>query len=244
MKTDISPLMKSVLTTAENKRPSVITRFLRQREHGKRSVPEIRSWKHSEVVEAVKKATAESNKKTLSRHRLQELHNERPKEFPSPVTIDLMFEDGWKMILKEAGIGFSKSENPSLRILSRPPRDVLYFLDLYRRFGLQTKQLYLEARRKYPEVVPPYVALLRTIGGMEALTHLARLESNEDQIMTLVKLMNDLGGRWPRKRLCRQHAIDRGFLERKFGGKIELEEICRELLVFYRQQRSHTEEKT
>jgi hypothetical protein len=236
MSDELSPLMQKVVEASNRDRPGMIARLIRQRCHGSSNLPEIRSWNKAQITEAVIKAARDRS--ALSRRTLEDLHNKHPKLYPLPSTIDsLLGQYGWHNVLIETGLRSAKIEAVSshIRVLGKPPEhDVVYFLDLLRRFGLRTKFLYLEARRRYPEVVPSYKQLLRVTGGMKTLHYLERLESCEDQLRALVGLMHDLGGRWPRKRLCRERVINRLFLERKFGGRVELEELCRELLPYYR----------
>jgi len=240
MTDDVSPLIQRVISTSSGGRPGLITRLLRMRLHGSKNVPEVRSWTKEEIADVL--AELATKRVILTRRELQELHNKQPKRYPAPITIETIFNpDGWSTALVASGLKPARVEplrTIGLDIIGKPPpEDVLYFLDLYRKFGLTSTALYEEAHRKYPEVVPQYSKLVKAVGGISVLSYLAKLESCEDQLMTLVALMYELNGRWPRKQLCRQHAIDRRHLEKKFGGKIELEELCRELLVFYREQK-------
>jgi len=240
----ISPFMERVIKAKPSNRRNIIARWIQQRKDGGykhfKHAPEIRVWTKEEAAEAIKKAQDENG--YITRTRLQEFHDKDPQNFPMPATLTVVFDGigpqyAWTEALKLAGVKKNLVEYKTTYIEDilgkRPKYDALYFLDLFRKFGLKSFKLYKEARRKYPEVVPSIKALYDEVGGMRALRYLARLNSCEGQIMALVKLMNNLGGRWPKKELCRMNGVDRGFLERKFRGRVELEAMCRDLLEVY-----------
>jgi hypothetical protein len=248
----LSPFIERVIKARPERRRNIIKRWMKESRdknfsHFKHA-PEIRVWTKEEAAEAIKKAQDETG--TLTRRRLQEFHDKDPMNFPMPATLTVVFgadpKHAWTEALKMAGVKKHLVEYTSTvydEILgSKPKYDALYFLDLYRRFGLTTFVLYKQARLRYPEVVPSVHALYREVGGMRALRYLSRLDSCEGQIMALVKLMNNLGGRWPRKELCRMNGVNRGYLEKKFRGRVELESMCRDLLEIYQRGMNKTQE--
>lgn len=248
----ISPFLERVIKAKPDRRRNIIARWIQQRKDGGYShfkhPPEIRVWTKEEAAEAIRKAQDEEG--VLTRTRLQEFHDKDPMNFPMPATLTVVFGIGpqyaWTEALKLAGVKKHITEYKSFvdDILGKRPKyDALYFLDLFRKFGLTSYELYKNARAKYPEVVPSIGALYREVGGMRALRYLSRLNSCEGQIMALVKLMNNLGGRWPRKEVCRMNGVDRGFLERKFRGRVELESLCRDMLEVYRADREQKKEE-
>lgn len=230
-----SEVLKRVEKASPHRRRYLINRLMGKRLQ-KKLVNDIPEWTRELALERVREVYEKRGR--ISHVLLNEFHKKRPELYPSSATVFQLFKeredvnDGWNNMLKELGL---PPRTHFCQLFGKPPKDdVSYYVYLYRDLGLTTRELYKEARRKYPEVVPAYVYLAKNLGGYTALRRLARLDSCSEQLEALLKLMHDLGGRWPKKKKCREHSIDRGYLEQRFGGRQALKSMCLDILRFER----------
>lgn len=179
-------------------------------------------WSKELISEVLKDIFREHKKLTTSI--LNKLRKENPKKYPPPSTVCLRF-GSWENAKKAIG---AKYYHENL-LGDNYEEDVGYFLSLYHQFGLVTKTLYIEGRRKYPQVVPAYSKLKEIFGSFRTFKKVAKLDSCTEQIERLIVLINNLGGRWPRRPLCKEHGIDIKYLDARFGSRKELKEFVRDL---------------
>lgn len=179
-------------------------------------------WSKDLIAEVLKGVLADHGK--LSIPLLRKLRKEDPNKYPAPTTVCLRF-GSWEEAKKAAG-ACQHHEN----ILGGAfEDDVGYFLSLYHQFGVTTRDLYYEGRRKFPQIVPPYNRLKETFGSFKKFKKIARLDSCSDQIERLLILLESLGGRWPKREICKKNGVDVKFLDSRFGGRQELREFVYDL---------------
>lgn len=237
----VSEMLRRVIETPRKLRKKLIKSLTqvkgrKKKKHKKKHpVLSVRQWDLESVL-TVLKAVFEKHQR-LPQSLVVQLHEERPDDYPSVKEIYTRFgfkkdqKNTWNTVKNIVGV----PQVPRWSLVTAPAKEVAYYIHLYRQLGLRTRTAYIRAHKAFPEVVPSYGSLLRNVGGFTALKRLSKMDSCKHQVELLVRLMHKLGKRWPKKHLCREHHIDRGYLERRFGGREELETLCRQLLMMNEQ---------
>jgi len=227
-----SKVIAKILKSAPNRRKRLIERFtdteVKEEKEKKRKVlnyDKEGKWSQDLIIEKLKQVAEEYGKLTWSL--LRRLREEDPENYPAPSTVQYRIGGSWKNVCKAVG----GDANPLyIRALGDSiEENICYFLDLYHRFGVRTRELYLEARRKYPEYVPSYNSFLKIFGTFTAFRKLAKIDSCSEQINRLVELIEELNGRWPRRAQCKERNIDIVFLDKRLGGRKELRALIADL---------------
>lgn len=178
-------------------------------------------WSEDLIVEVLKGVLADHGKLTIPL--LERLRREDPKKYPSPSTVRYKF-GSWQKAKKAAG-ACRLYEN----LFGDIEEDSNYFFSLYHQLKVTTRDMYYEARKKYPQIIPPYRRLLEIFGSFTRFRQVAQLTCPRGQLNRLVVLVESLNGRWPRRSLCKENGIDIVYLDNKMGGRRELKEFVRDL---------------
>jgi len=182
-------------------------------------------WSKERILEILREVAEEYGKLTCTT--LRELRDINPEKYPAVTTVKTRFNGSWKDVCRAVGGKacpvYFNSMGDSIDL------DIYYFLDLFHRFGIKTKILYREARKKYPEIVPPYTNLTDLFGSFLAFRRIANIDSCSGQIKRLVQLVEDLEGRWPKRAMCKERDIDIVFLDKKLGSRRELRAFVKDI---------------
>jgi len=181
-------------------------------------------WSEHLIVEVLKDVF--SNHGKISIPLLRKLRKEDPEKYPAPTTVCHRF-GSWEEAKKAAGVSQIREK---LIGGDEYEDEVGFFLSLYHQFEVTTRDLYYEARKKFPQVVPPYSKLKEVFGSFTNFKRVAQLASCSDQIERLMILIQSLNGRWPSRKICKQNGIDIPFLDYRFGSRQELKEFMRDLI--------------
>jgi len=221
-----SGIIKKIARASPNRRRKLIEKVVKKntvkKEKKKRKFLQYDNegkWSKDLILEVLKQVAEEHGKLTCPL--LRKLRREDPDKYPAPSTVQLRFDGAsWSDICKEiGGKAFPVYVNNMGNSIDL---NLYYFLDLYHRFGITSKSLYVDAREKYPEIVPPYSKLIDLFGSFLNFRKIAKIDSCSEQIKRLSILIRDLDGRWPRRAQCKERDIDIVFLDKKFGGRREL----------------------
>jgi hypothetical protein len=228
-----SGIIDRIAKASPNRRKKLIEKVVKKevskKEKTKRSFfdyDDKGKWSKDLILEVLKQVAEEHGKLTCPL--LRNLRKENPSNYPAPSTVKLRFDGvSWSEICKEVGGNaypvYASNMGDSIDL------NLYYFLDLYHRFGITSKALYLEARSKYPEIVPPYRKLMDLFGSFFNFKKIAKIDSCSEQIKRLSILIIDLDGRWPKRAQCKDRNIDIVFLDKKFGGRKELRSFMRDV---------------
>jgi hypothetical protein len=228
-----SGIIEKIAKASPNRRKKLIEKVVKKdvvkKERKKRQFLQYDGkgkWSKDLILEVLKQVAEEHGK--LTSPLLRNLRKDNPNKYPAPSTVKLRFEGAsWDEICKEVGGKaypvYANDMGDSIDL------NLYYFLDLYHRFGITTKSLYLEARSKYPEIVPPYRRLSDLFGTFTNFKKIAKIDSCSEQIRRLSVLIKDLDGRWPKRAYCKERDIDIVFLDKKFGGRKELRAFMRDI---------------
>jgi len=228
-----SGIIERIAKASPNRRKKLIEKTVKKdtikKERSKRQFLQYDDkgkWSKDLILEVLKQVAEEHGKLTCPL--LRKLRKDSPGDYPAPTTVTLRFEGAsWGEICKEVGGKaypvYANDMGDSIDL------NIYYFLDLYHRFGITSKSLYLEARSKYPEIVPPYKRFSDLFGTFVNFKKIAKIDSCSEQIKRLSILIKDLDGRWPKRAQCKDRDIDIVFLDKKFGGRKELRAFMREI---------------
>ena len=220
-------LISRLLAASPNKQKDIIDRIVNKSSKRKLGVKRLDydkngKWSKELIVDTLRRVLLEHEK--LSIPLLRKLRREDPKNYPAPTTIVNRF-GSWEEAKKEVS---GRARPLYLNILGKI-QGVEYFLRLYHQGKVSTRALYFEARRKYPEAVPPYQKLLDVFGTFTNFKRIAKVDSSVEQINSLIRLVDDLGGLWPKRSQCKSRGIDIVFLDKKMGSRKELRDTVYEL---------------
>jgi len=179
-------------------------------------------WSEDLIAEVLRGVLADHGKLTIPL--LRKLRKKDPDRYPAPTTVCLRF-GSWEKAKKAVGA----CQNHENVLGATYEEDVGYFLSLYHQFGITTRDFYYEGRRKFPQIVPPYNRLRETFGSFRKFKEVAKLDSCSEQIDRLLILIDSLGGRWPKRALCKENGIDIKYLDARFGTRSELREFIYDL---------------
>ena len=239
-----SGIIERIANASPNRRKKLIEKVVRKdvvkKQKSKRAFLEYDNkgkWSKELILEVLKQVAEEHGKLTCPL--LRKLRKENPNQYPAPSTVKLRFEGvSWSEICKEVGGKahpvYANNMGDSIDL------NLYYFLDLYHRFGITSKALYLEGRSKYPEIVPPYSYLMDLFGSFFNFRKIAKIDSCSGQINRLSILIKDLSGRWPKRAQCKERDIDIVFLDKKFGGRRELRSFVRDIDVIMQKSKGST----
>ena len=230
MKRIRSEIIEKLLKASPKKQKAIIERLGGTQFSKKKEPPRERrfdfdrkgKWSKDLIIDTLRRILLEHER--LSLPLLRKLREEDPKNYPAPTTVVYRF-GSWNEAKKEVS---GRAQPPYLDMLGKM-EGIDYFLTLYHQGNIKTRNNYFEARRNYPEIVPPYSWLLNVFGTFTNFKKIAKIDSCSDQIKSLVQLVNDLGGVWPKRYQCESRNIDIEFLDKRMDGRAELKGIVREL---------------
>lgn len=222
-----SAIIEKICEAPPEKRRKIIDRLVGEKNEEKEKTKRLDfdyegKWSKDLIIESLKGIFSEYGKLTVPL--LRKLRKENPDKYPAPTTVCYRF-GSWEEVKKATG-SYYIHEN----ILGDTfEEDVGYFLSLYHQFGITTRDLYYEGRRRFPEIVPPYNRLLEIFGSFSKFKKIVELDSCSEQINRLIILIDNMNGRWPKRSICKENNIDIKFLDHKFGGRRELREFIKDL---------------
>jgi hypothetical protein len=181
-------------------------------------------WSQHLIVEVLKGVLSDHGKLTIPL--LRKLRKEDPEKYPAPTTVCLRF-GSWDEAKRAAGVNQIRE---SIMGGNEYEDEVGFFLSLYHQFGITTRDLYYEGRKKYPQIVPPYSRLREIFGSFTQFKRVAKLDSCSEQIDKLLILIQSMNGRWPNRKICKENGIDIRFLDKRLGSRQELKEFMRDLI--------------
>lgn len=224
----LNSLFEELAKTSQKKRVRRLKNIFKPRKkvtRRKTTYAKPGQWDVPKLLEAVKKASIEVAPARLTAARYKKIRDREPQNWPSVSLICKKI--GWSNAIRKATPRPPKEKSSGLceDVLGQAPRDDLwYYLDLYQKLGLKTKRAYYNARRESPSVVPPYSALIKAFGSFTNYKKLMRLNSSQDQLSSLCRLVTKTG-QWPPKKLIKASKIDLTKLKDIFGSERELKEF-------------------
>jgi len=103
--------------------------------------------------------------------------------------------------------------------------DPAYMIDVVVMFDLWTCKKYEEARRRFPDLIPPFRRVKKQWGRFSNLQICARARSSKATFASYLKLSKKLG-HWPTKKECMDVKIDITNLVEFFGSRKNLQEFA------------------